>query len=167
MTDTHSNDAYDINASKVRTCLCFEGDGEEAARFYVSLLPDSRIETVSRPVPDHPALVVEFTLAGAPYMVLNGGPPYPHSPAASISVLTTSQEETDRLWAALTEGGEESRCGWLIDRFGVSWQIVPEVLPRMMMAEDKAAAGRARDAMMRMGKIDIAALEAAFEGDAG
>lgn len=151
--------------AKIRTCLWFDGQGEEAAQFYVSLLPDSRIESVLRPAPTGPALVVEFTLAGAPYMTLNGGPQFPHTPAASISVLTKDQAETDRLWdALLAGGGEEGMCAWLTDRFGVSWQIVPEALPRLLGAEDKAAAGRAQAAMMQMGKIDIAALEAAFEG---
>ncbi len=148
--------------AKVRTCLWFDKEGEDAVNFYVSLLPDSRIETASYPVPGKPALVVEFTLAGAPYMVLNGGPMYKHTPAASISVLTKDQAETDRLWNALVDGGEESMCGWVVDKYGVSWQIVPEVLPNMMMAEDKAAAGRAREAMMKMRKIDIAALQTAF-----
>ena len=151
---------------KVRTCLWFDGQGEEAAEFYVSLLADSCIETVSRPDPNGPALVVEFTLAGAPYMTLNGGPMFKHTPAASISVLTKDQAETDELWSRRVEGGgEESTCGWLVDRFGVSWQIVPEALPCMMGADDKAAAGRAHDAMMSMRKIDIAALEAAFNGN--
>lgn len=150
---------------KVRTCLWFDDQGEDAAKFYVSLLPDSRIETVSRPDPHAPALVVEFTLAGTPYMILNGGPHFVFTPAASISVLTKDQAETDRLWVALTaDGGEASMCGWLKDRFGVSWQIVPEAVPRMMMADDKAAVQRAHAAMMAMGKLDIAALEAAFAG---
>ena len=151
---------------KVRTCLWFDKEGEEAARFYVSLLPDSRIESVIKPDPAGPALVVEFTLAGAPYMVLNGGPMFKPTPAASISVLTRDQAETDRLWERLLEdGGEESMCAWLTDRFGVSWQIVPEVLPRLLSDRDTAAAARARDAMMQMRKIDIAALEAAFKGN--
>lgn len=150
---------------KVRTCLWFNNQGEEAAEFYVSLLPDSRIESVVRPHLDGPALVVEFMLAGAPYMTLNGGPHFEHTPAASISVLTKDQAETDDLWTKLVEGGgEESMCAWLTDRFGVSWQIVPEAVPRMMGAEDKAAAMRAREAMLKMRKIDIAALEAAFNG---
>ncbi len=152
-----------IAKPKLRTCLWFDNQGEEAAEFYVSLLPDSVIETVSRPDPNGPALVVEFTLAGAPYMTLNGGPHYQHSPAASISVLTKDQDETDRLWHALAQnGGKESMCGWVIDRFGVSWQIVPEILPQLMGSKDKEAAMRAREAMMQMKKIDIAALEAAF-----
>ncbi len=128
------------NAS-VRTCLWFDGQGEVAARFYVSLLPGSAIEGVHRPAPDGPALIVEFSLAGAPYMVLNGGPKYTHTPAASISVSTDDQETTDRLWAALTaDGGRESRCGWLVDRFGVSWQIVFSCGPagRLAMTVDGA-----------------------------
>ncbi len=154
--------------AKVRTCLWFDGNGETAAEFYVSLLEGSRIESVYRPDPSGPPLVVEFTLAGAPYMVLNGAPQFTPGPSVSISVLTEDQTETDLLWAALTEGGGAgSRCGWLTDRFGVSWQIVPEALPRMMAAEDHAAAGRAREALMAMGKIDIAALEAAFGGPRG
>ncbi len=150
---------------KVRTCLWFDGGGEEAAEFYVSLLRGSFVESKSFPAPGEPALVTEFTLAGAPYMTLNGGPGFKHSAAASISVLTVDQAETDRLWDALLEGGGEAgRCGWLVDRYGVHWQIVPEALPRMLGADDAQAAGRARDAMMTMGRIDIAALQAAFDG---
>ncbi len=151
-------------APKVRTCFWFDGDGEEAARFYVSLLPESRIETASYPVPGQPALVVEFTLAGTPYMVLNGGPMHRPTPAASISVLAEDQAEIDRLWDALLDGGAPMRCGWLTDRWGVSWQIVPAALPAMMLADDKAAAGRAQAAMMEMVKLDTAALDAAFRG---
>lgn len=154
------------STASVRTCLWFDGQGEEAARFYVSLLPDSAIEGVHRPAPDGPALIVEFSLAGAPYMILNGGPHYTHSPAASISVSTADQRETDRLWAALTaDGGRESRCGWLVDRFGVSWQIVPRAAVRLLNAGDREAAGRAQAAIMQMRKLDVAALEAAFRDD--
>ena len=150
---------------KVRTCLWFEKDGEDAAAFYVSLLPDSRIESVTRPEPEGPALVIDFVLDGTPYMILNGGPHYRLSPAASIFVLTGDQGETDRLWAALTaDGGQESRCGWLTDRYGVSWQIVPAPLIRMLNDPDRIAAGRAQAAMLQMGRIDIAALKAAFAG---
>ncbi len=153
-------------SAKVRTCFWFDGNGEEAAQFYVSLLPDSLIENVVHQKPDQPPLVVEFTLAGAPMMILNGGPQFNHSEAASISVLTRDQAETDRLWDALTaDGGAEGMCGWLKDRFGVSWQIVPEALPRLLAADDRAAAGRAMAAMMDMKKIDIAALQAAFDGE--
>ena len=108
---------------------------------------------------------MEFTLAGTPYQALNGGPQFSFTEAASISVITEDQQETDRLWSALTaEGGEESRCGWLKDRFGLSWQIVPEALPRLLGDRDREAAGRAMQAMPGMGKIDIAALKAAYRG---
>lgn len=150
-------------ASKVRTCLWFEARGEEAAELYVSLLPDSFIERVTRPAPEAPALVVELSLCGAPFMILNGGPHYVLSPAASISVMTADQAETDRLWQALlADGGRAEQCGWLVDRFGLSWQIVPEMLPRMLGSEDLEAAARAREAMLSMQKIEIAELEAAF-----
>lgn len=151
---------------KVATCLWFDGDAEPAARFYVSLLPDSRITNVTRPDPDGPALLVEFTLAGAPYQALNGGPRYRLTEAASISVTTRDQEETDRLWEALTaDGGSEGRCAWLKDRFGVSWQIVPEALPRLLGSGDRAAADRVWQAVLAMGRIDIAALETAHRGE--
>ncbi len=151
--------------AKVRTCLWFDGDGHEAADFYVSLLPESYIENVLHRSPEEPPLVVEFTLAGSPMMVLNGGPQFSHSEAASISVLTKDQEETDWLWSALTaDGGTEGMCAWLKDKYGVSWQIVPKALPRMLASDDRAAAGRAMAAMMEMRKIDIAALHAAFAG---
>jgi predicted 3-demethylubiquinone-9 3-methyltransferase (glyoxalase superfamily) len=149
---------------KVRTCWWFNGKGLEAARFYASLLPDSHVEGDVAPGDGEP-LVVEFTLAGAPMMILNGGPHFVLSPAASISVLTKDQAETDRLWSALLAGGgKESMCGWLVDRFGVSWQIVPEALPRLLGQPDRQAAQRAQAAMMTMRKIDIAALEAASAG---
>ena len=152
--------------AKVRTCLWFDSQGEEAARFYVSLLPDSQIENAVRPDPNGPPLVVEFRLAGAPFMILNGGPHFALNEAASISMLTEDQDETDRLWAKLLEGGgKESQCGWLKDRYGLSWQIVPKALPRMLGATDMEAAGRAQEAMMTMKKIDIAKLEAAFHGN--
>jgi predicted 3-demethylubiquinone-9 3-methyltransferase (glyoxalase superfamily) len=153
--------------SKVRTCLWFEKGGREAAEFYVSLIPDSMMDSVLDHHSPKDPMVVEFTLAGAPMMILTAGPHYKLTPAASISVLTKSQEETDELWSKLlADGGEESQCGWLTDRFGVSWQIVPEVLPRLINQDDKAAGKRVQEAMMRMRKIDIAALEAASAGTA-
>lgn len=151
--------------SKTRTCLWFESGGEEAARFYVTLLPDSRIESIYRTQPDQPALVVDFTLGGAPYQILNGGPEVAQSAAVSISVVTEDQAETDRLWDALTaEGGKEGRCAWLTDRWGVSWQIVPRVLIESLMSEDQPAAERAFQAMLTMNRIDVAGIEAAFRG---
>jgi predicted 3-demethylubiquinone-9 3-methyltransferase (glyoxalase superfamily) len=150
---------------KVSTCLWFDSQAEEAANFYVSLIPGSNVETVFRPDQSGPALLVVFTLGGTPFQALNGGPKFKHSEAASISVSTRDQEETDRLWNALTaKGGSESRCGWLKDRFGVSWQIVPEVLPRLLTSSDRPAANRAMQAMLDMVKIDIAGIEAAYHG---
>ena len=152
--------------SKVRTCLWFDKGGVEAAEFYVGLLPDSEVDAVyDHGQPDDP-MVVEFTLAGAPMMILTAGPHYQHSPAASISVLTKGQAETDDLWAKLlADGGKESMCGWLTDKYGVSWQIVPERFVALLNHDDHVAAARAREAMLKMIKLDIAALEAAFEGE--
>ncbi len=149
-------------AHKTRPCLWFEKDGLEAAKFYCSLLPNSHVEAKDWPGEPEP-IIVNFTLAGTPYQILNGGPHYKLSPAASISVITQDQAETDQLWDALTsDGGEESMCGWLTDRWGVSWQIVPKALIEMQTAEDHVAAERTRQAMYAMKKIDIAALETAF-----
>ncbi len=152
--------------SKVRTCFYFEKGGRDAAEFYVSLIADSQIDSVlPHGRPDDP-MVVEFTLAGAPMMILTAGPMYELTPAASISVLTEDQDETDKLWSSFcADGGEESRCGWLIDRFGVSWQIVPKILPRLLAHDDPATAKRVMDAMVQMRKIDIATLEAAACGN--
>src|SRR5215208_3039069 len=151
--------------NKVSTCLWFDGQAEEAANFYVSLIPGSNVETVFCPDQSGPVLLVVFTLGGTPFQALNGGPKFKHSEAASISVSTRDQEETDRLWNALiANGGSESRCGWLKDRFGVSWQIVPEALPRLLTSPDRVAANRAMQAMLDMVKINIAGVEAAYYG---
>ncbi len=156
--------------AKVRTCLWFNGKAEEASSFYVSLIANSAIESITRL--DHPMTgkegdlaIVAFSLAGTSYMAFHGGPAFTHSEAASIVVSTKDQAETDRLWSALiADGGAESMCGWCKDRFGLSWQIVPEALPRCLTASDKAAAGRAMKAMLTMRKIDIAGIEKAFGG---
>ena len=153
---------------KIVPCLWFDGDGEEAARFYVSLLPDSRIDGVHRSPIDTPSgpadsvLMVEFTLAGRSYLALNGGPDFKFDEAVSFMVMTEDQAETDRLWAALTaNGGQENVCGWLKDRWGLSWQITPRRLMELTTAPDRARARAAMTAMMTMRKIDIAALERA------
>jgi predicted 3-demethylubiquinone-9 3-methyltransferase (glyoxalase superfamily) len=146
---------------KVRTCLWFEKDGLAAARFYTGLVANSALET-DTPDGAEP-MVVAFVLGGAPYQILNGGPLFRPSPAASIVVTTADQPETDRMWEGLiADGGAPGRCGWLTDRWGVSWQIVPEALRRFLGVSDRVAAGRAQAAMMEMGKIDIATLETAF-----
>lgn len=148
--------------SKIRTCLWYDGNGAAAARFYVSLIPNSAIE--GKLEEGSEPLIVNFHLAGVPYMALNGGPHFKATPAASIMVTTEDQAETDHLWAALTEGGEESQCGWCGDRFGISWQVVPRQLLATVGGDDPQGAARAQAAMMKMGKIDIATLEAAYRG---
>ncbi|MCO5135331.1 MAG: VOC family protein [Phyllobacteriaceae bacterium] len=150
----------------VRTCLWFEKDGEAAARLYTSLLPESRIESSFHPEPGKPPLVVDFVLAGVPYQILNGGPMFTQSEAASISVTVADQAEADRLWNALTaDGGREGQCGWLKDRWGVSWQIVPQAVLDMLKNDDRLAAGRAMAAMMTMHRLDIDTMRKAFDGE--
>jgi predicted 3-demethylubiquinone-9 3-methyltransferase (glyoxalase superfamily) len=157
--------------SKVSPCLWFDGEAEEAAKFYVSLLPDSRIETIQRNIIDSPAgkagtvLVAEFTLAGQRFMALNGGKAFDFTHAISFKIDCADQAEVDRLWdALLADGGAAERCGWLKDRFGVSWQIVPTALPKYLGGSDAAGARRAMQAMMGMVKLDIEGLRRAYEG---
>jgi predicted 3-demethylubiquinone-9 3-methyltransferase (glyoxalase superfamily) len=152
-------------ASTISTCLWLEKSGEDAAKLYVSLIPNSRIVSNFGQTQDGGPLVVDFELGGVPYQILTGGPHFKQSEAASIVVHTDDQAETDRLWDALTaDGGAESQCGWLKDKFGVSWQIIPRALLKNLSGPDKAGAARAMDAMMKMKKIDIAAIEAAYNG---
>lgn len=157
--------------TKARTCLWFKDDGEAAVRFYVDLVPGSRVEHIQRAPGPWPAgqagdvIVVDFTLGGAPFQVLNGGTKADYGFAASISIECADQAEVDRLWAALTaDGGSEIACGWLRDRWGVPWQIVPEALPRLLADPDPQVAARAFAAMQEMVKIDVAALESAARG---
>lgn len=148
-------------SAKTRPCLFMHSGIEEAANFYVGLLPQSKIDNVVKPDVNGPALVVEFTLAGTPYMALAGNPDFKPDHSFSISVLTQDQAETDSLWATLAaDGGEPGQCGWLKDKFGVHWQIVPQALPRLMAAGGESA-GRVQSALMSMTKIDVAVLEAA------
>ena len=145
----------------ISTCLWFDDQALAAAEFYVSLFDDAKITAVSYRGgdPAQGAFTVEFELIGQKYWGLNGGPLFPHSPACSISVHVDTQAQVDRLWDALTaDGGRESRCGWLVDHFGLSWQIIPRALPRLLKSD---STGRVMAAMMSMAKIDIAALEAA------
>ena len=158
-------------SDKIVPCLWFDGDGEEAARFYVSLLPDSRIDSVNRSPVDTPSgpadsvLTVEFTLAGRRYIALNGGANFTFDEAVSFMIMTEDQAETDRLWAALTaNGGQENVCGWLKDRWGLSWQITPRRLMELTTDANRARAKAAMTAMMSMRKIDIAALDRAVAG---
>lgn len=148
---------------KVAVCLWFESRGEEAAAYYVSLLPDSRITHQLHQ--NGAVLFVEFTLAGQHFQALNGGPMYKLNPAASISVSCKTQAELDTLWDALLDGGDAMACGWLTDRYGVSWQIVPDRLQSMVADPDPARAARVFEAMQSMIKLDFAALEAAWRGE--
>ena len=149
-------------SAPLRTCLWMADRAEEAAAFYVSLFPDSRVERVVRPRAD--VALVDFTLRGAPFQILEARGPVKLNNAASVSVLTQDQAETDRLWAALTDGGEEIVCGWLRDRFGLSWQIAPRRFVELLSSPDKAAVARGMAAMETMKKLDLAALEKAFAG---
>jgi predicted 3-demethylubiquinone-9 3-methyltransferase (glyoxalase superfamily) len=155
--------------SKIAPCLWFKDEAEEAANFYVSLLPDSRIDHVQRNVTDTPAgktgtvLVVEFTLAGQRFLALNGGIRFEYTHAISLSVDCADQAEVDRLWDVLSDGGSVEQCGWLKDPYGVSWQIVPTVLPKMLADPDPAKARRVMQAMMKMVKLDIEGLRRAYE----
>lgn len=154
-------------AQKIRTCLWFDHEAEEAANFYVSLFPNSRIVDIAyynEAGPGKPGsvLMVTFQLAGVEYLALNGGPIFKFTEAISISVDCADQAEVDRLWEKLGEGGSYSRCGWLKDRYGLSWQIAPSRVVELINGPDKAGAKRAMEAMMTMAKLDIATVEAAY-----
>ena len=146
----------------ITPCLWFDGDGLEAAEFYVSLFPDSRIDDVS-PAPDGSPLIISFTLMGRPFQALNGGPQFTFTEAVSLVIPCDGQVEVDRYWSALTQGGEESMCGWLKDRFGLSWQVVPDQLSEILGDPDPDRAARATQAMLQMRKLDIDALRAAAD----
>ena len=160
-----------MTTSKNTICLWFDDDAVGAAKFYADTFPDSSVGKVYRAPADYPGgqqgkvLTVEFTVAGIPCVGLNGGPHFKQSEAFSFQIATDDQAETDRLWHAIVDnGGEESQCGWCKDRWGVSWQITPRALLEAIADPDPAAARRAFDAMMTMGKIDIAKIEAARRG---
>jgi predicted 3-demethylubiquinone-9 3-methyltransferase (glyoxalase superfamily) len=157
---------------KIAPFLSFvNGDAEEAVKFYVSLLPDSRIDNIFRSPVDTPSgpvgsiLMIEFTLAGLSYLALNVGPDEPFNRAISFLIYCDDQAEVDRLWSALSEGGEEIACGWLRDRWTVTWQITPRRLMELIKDPDADRARRAMQAMMGMVKIDIAAIERAAAGE--
>jgi predicted 3-demethylubiquinone-9 3-methyltransferase (glyoxalase superfamily) len=151
--------------SSIRTCLWFrDGRGREAAEFYCTLIPGSRVEFVFVGEAGH-GTIIDFSLGGVPYQILDAGPHFTLTEAVSISVETVDQAETDRLWAALTaDGGEESSCGWLKDRYGVSWQVFPKRLTELTLRADKNVSAKAIAEMMKQKKIDIAAIEAAVRG---
>ncbi|TYB56531.1 VOC family protein [Nonomuraea sp. PA05] len=146
---------------KITTFLWFDDQAEQAATFYTSLFPDSRIVSVQRQGDTGPAFMVEFEAAGQRFLALNGGPQYKFNEAISLYVNCESQEEVDELWDKLTEGGEESQCGWLKDRWGLSWQIIPKQMHELLQHPDPATAQQVMKAMMGMQKIDIAGLKVA------
>jgi predicted 3-demethylubiquinone-9 3-methyltransferase (glyoxalase superfamily) len=153
---------------KITPFLWFDDQAEQAAAFYVNVFPNSKIMSVSRyteagPGPAGSAMTVQIELDGLPVTLLNGGPIFRLTEAFSLSVSCEDQAEVDRYWAALTEGGQESQCGWLKDRYGLSWQIVPRALPEVLGNPDRAKAQRAMQAMFQMKKLDIAKLRAAAE----
>jgi predicted 3-demethylubiquinone-9 3-methyltransferase (glyoxalase superfamily) len=157
--------------AKITPNLWFDGQAEEAALFYTSLFPDSRVDMVSRSPGDNPStkagevLLVSFTLAGQPFTGINGGPQFPFTEAVSFQIDCADQAEADRYWEALIEdGGEHGQCGWLKDRFGVSWQVVPREMGDYLGGPDPAGAARAMEAMLRMTRLDVAALREAYEG---
>ena len=154
---------------KIRPCLWFDTQAEEAATFYTSLFEGSRIGDVTHygsagPRPEGMVMTVDFEVAGQPFIALNGGPNFAFDEAISFEVECESQEEIDRLWSALSEGGSEGPCGWLKDKFGLSWQIVPAQLNEIIRTAEPEAAQRTITAMLGMGKLDIAALEKAAAG---
>ena len=151
-----------MTRQKIRPCLWFDGNAEEAAAFYVSVFKDGAVTNVT-PGPNGAVLVVEFRLAGVDFMALNGGPHFRFNEAVSLSVDCRSQEEVDELWEKLSAGGSPGQCGWLKDRYGLSWQIVPAVLPELLGGADRGRARRVMDALMGMTKLDIRALEAAAD----
>jgi len=151
----------------ISTCLWFDGQALDAAEFYTAIFPNSRIDTVVRRPPSSPGgpdvLTVLFCLDGRPFLGLNGGPHFTFNESVSLIVACETQDEIDHYWSRLTDGGKESRCGWLKDRFGLSWQINYAGLPELMTGNPQRA-GRVMAAMMQMKKIDIAALQAAAAG---
>ena len=158
---------------KITPFLWYSKEAEEAAEFYASVFPDSRVTRVttmpsaSPSGPPDSVKIVEFVLFGQPFVAMSAGPLDPFNHAISFVVNCSDQGEIDRYWNALVRGGAAERCGWLKDRFGLSWQIVPTVLDEMMAAPDRAKAKRASDAMMKMVKIDIGALQAAYSASSG
>jgi predicted 3-demethylubiquinone-9 3-methyltransferase (glyoxalase superfamily) len=155
--------------AKIYTFLWYAKEAEEAARFYASILPDSRVDRVTTMQSDSPSgppgsvKVVDFTLCGQRFQAMTAGPHHDFNDAISLVVECESQAELDRYWNALLDGGQPQACGWLIDRYGVRWQIVPRVLGEMMADQDKARSKRVTDAMLDMIKLDIAALEKAYQ----
>jgi predicted 3-demethylubiquinone-9 3-methyltransferase (glyoxalase superfamily) len=152
--------------NKITPCLWFDTEGEEAAKFYTSVFPNSKITNVSRygsdgPRPEGTAMTVAFELEGQAFVALNGGPQFKFTEAVSFLVNCETQEQVDAYWSKLSEGGEEGPCGWLKDKFGLSWQIIPAALPRLLSDPDPEKAQRVMQAMLQMKKIEVDVLERA------
>jgi predicted 3-demethylubiquinone-9 3-methyltransferase (glyoxalase superfamily) len=153
---------------KITPFLWFDGKAEEAMNFYVSIFKNSKVGSVNRygdagPGPKGSVMSATFTIEGQEFMALNGGPMFQFTPAISFFVNCETQDEVDQLWDKLSAGGEKNRCGWLRDKFGVSWQIIPTVLGKLLGDKDRARANRVMQAMLQMDKIDIAKLKQAYE----
>jgi predicted 3-demethylubiquinone-9 3-methyltransferase (glyoxalase superfamily) len=160
---------------KITPCLWFDNEAEDAAKLYTAIFANSRINHISRYTeagrdvhgkPPGSVMIVEFELEGQTFTALNGGPQFKFDEAVSFQVLCDSQSEIDHFWSKLTEGGKESQCGWLKDRFGLSWQIVPSALPELMRGADGASSARVMNAVLKMKKFDLEALERAYSGPA-
>lgn len=154
---------------KIHTCLWFDNQAEEAAEYYVSVFDNAKITGISRfgegaPGPAGQAMVVEFDLEGQKFQALNGGPAFSFTEAVSFVIDCSSQDEVDRYWNALSDGGSEGQCGWLKDRYGVSWQVVPSALGELLGGPDPAGSQRAMQAMLGMKKLDVAELQKAYDG---
>ena len=154
---------------KITPYLWFEDQAEEAARFYTSIFKNSKIDEISRygeggPAPAGSVMLVSFELDGQQFIALNGGPQFQFTEAISFVINCESQEEVDYMWDRLTEGGEESMCGWLKDRYGISWQVVPTALPELLNAPDPEAQQRVMEVFLKMSKIDLPTLRLAYEG---
>jgi predicted 3-demethylubiquinone-9 3-methyltransferase (glyoxalase superfamily) len=153
---------------KITPFLWFDGQAEEAANFYVSVFENAKILSVSRYGEDSPGaagtvMTVSFELDGQEFVALNGGPEYAFTPAVSFSIDCTTQAEVDRFWERLCEGGRPVQCGWLQDKYGLSWQVVPSVLPELLQDDDEDKAGAVMQAMLAMTKLDIATLQEAYD----
>jgi predicted 3-demethylubiquinone-9 3-methyltransferase (glyoxalase superfamily) len=165
-----------VTERHITPCLWFDSQAEEAARFYCTIFPNSKITAISRypeagqqihKKPAGSVMLVAFELDGRPFTALNGGPNFRFNEAVSFQIMCATQAELDRYWEKLTgHGGQEGSCGWLKDKFGLSWQLVPDAIPRMMSDPDTAKSARVMNALMKMKKLDIAAIERAFAGEA-
>jgi predicted 3-demethylubiquinone-9 3-methyltransferase (glyoxalase superfamily) len=152
----------------ISPCLWFDGNAEDAVNYYVSVFKDSKIVHVDRfsdvgPDPDAPVVFIEFQINGQPFQAINGGPEFSFSEAVSFSIACANQDEVDYYWDTLTQGGEPGPCGWLKDKYGVSWQVVPTALTELLRDADRERAGQVMRRMLQMSKLDVAELEAAYE----